>query len=246
MSNPNPYARVFGSPGVRVRMAGLLRTQWPLLIVVALTGYLLRAAIPVPAIGSTLAGVLFFTLAVAVAAAANHSRNRLQAFLKGAKGEELVARALVLLPETFTVFHGLAAHSQGIVSQGGGDLDHVVVGPAGVFVIETKNWTGTIAIKDGKLTYDGVVPSRPPLAQVKQAATVLRNQLQSAVGEDIEISPILCFASNPLSSGQQGAAGVLVCNADQLTHLILGTRETPLSDVTQRMIIEVLKEKCDP
>ena len=42
------YARIVGSPGVRVRMAGLLRTQWPLLIVVALAGYLLRAALPHP------------------------------------------------------------------------------------------------------------------------------------------------------------------------------------------------------
>jgi hypothetical protein len=56
---PTDYANVFGSPGTRVRMAGLLRTQWPLLIVVALAGYLLRAAAPVPRIGSTAVGVLF-------------------------------------------------------------------------------------------------------------------------------------------------------------------------------------------
>jgi hypothetical protein len=26
---------------------------------------------------------------------------------------------------------------------GGGDIDHIVLGPNGVFVLETKNWSGT-------------------------------------------------------------------------------------------------------
>ncbi|MBT3194707.1 MAG: NERD domain-containing protein [Verrucomicrobia bacterium] len=242
---PARYARVFGSPGTRVRMAGLLRTQWPLLIVVALTGYLLRAALPVPAMGSTLAGALFLVLAVAVAAAANHSRRRLQAFLKGAHGEELVARALARLPETFAVFHGIAADSHCLLSQGGGDLDHVVVGPAGLFVIETKNWSGDLHIENGELTADGEQPSRPPLEQVKRASSALKARLQHAAGVDIEITPILCFASNRLRSGVQGSSGVLVCNADQITSVILEFHETPLSDTTRQKLIEVLQEDCE-
>ena len=239
------YARVVGSPGSRVRMAGLMRTQWPLLIVVALAGYLLRAAFPYPSIGSTLAGVLFLSLAVAVAAAANHSRVRLAAFLKGARGEELVARRLALLPETFAVFHGLAARGAGMLMQGGGDLDHVVVGPTGVFVIETKNWDGTITIQNGELACDGVPPSRPPLDQVKSAAVQLRTHLRSTTKLDIPVSPILCFASNHLSPGRQGSAGVLVCNANQLTDLILTSNDSPLADPDRGVIIEALEKDCD-
>jgi hypothetical protein len=240
------YARVVGSPGTRVRMAGLLRTQWPLLIVVALAGYLLRAAVPHPPIGSTLAGILFLALAVAVAAAANHSRVRLQAFLKGARGEEVAARALALLPDTFTVFHGLAAHGAGILTQGGGDLDHVVVGPSGIFVIETKNWAGAITIHNGELTCDGSPPSRPPLDQAKSAAAALRSRLRDATGVDTPVTPMLCFASNRLSPGQQGSAGVLVCNADQLTDLILASNDSPLADPDRNAIIKTLEEGCDP
>ena len=243
---PGQYARVFGSAGTRVRMAGLLRALWPLLIVVALTGYLLRAAIPAPTIGSTLAGALFLALAIAVAATANHSRTRIQAFVKGAKGEELVARSLALLPESFTVFHGIAAHSQSLIPQGGADLDHVVVGPAEIFVIETKNWSGTITIENGELVCDGEPPSRPPLDQVKDATNALRTRLRSVIEEEeIEITPILCFASGRLPAGQQGAAGVLVCNIEQLPSIIQHSGETPLSEQTQQAVIQALKKDCE-
>ena len=242
---PGQYASVFGSAGTRVRMAGLLQTLWPLLIAVALTGYLLRAAMPVPAIGSTLAGALFLVLAIAVAATANHSRDRIQAFVKGARGEELVARSLALLPESFTVFHGIAAHSQSLVPQGGADLDHVVVGPTELFVIETKNWNGAITIENGDLVCDGEPPSRPPLDQVKDAANALRARLRSVIEADIAITPILCFASDRLPAGQQGAAGVIVCNIDQLPSIIQTSSETPLSEHTRQAVIQALKKDCE-
>jgi hypothetical protein len=243
---PTDYANVFGSPGTRVRMAGLLRTQWPLLIVVALAGYLLRAAAPVPRIGSTAAGVLFLGLAIAVAAAANYSRNRLQAFTKGAKGEEVVARALALLPDTFTVFHGIASHKRGILGQGGADLDHVIVGPSGLFVIETKNWNSDITIENSELLFDGELPSRPPLDQAKAAATALNSRIQTTCNIAISAQPILCFASNRLSHGQQGSAGVLVCNANQLASVIQEADDRPIPDADRQIIIKTLTQVCEP
>jgi Nuclease-related domain len=57
-------------------------------------------------------------------------------FLKGATGEQIVARKIDDLPDGFCVIHDLATPF--------GNLDHVVVGPTGVFVLETKNWKGVI------------------------------------------------------------------------------------------------------
>ncbi|HTL15773.1 MAG TPA: nuclease-related domain-containing protein, partial [Patescibacteria group bacterium] len=65
-------------------------------------------------------------------------RGRLQS---GARGEKHVGAILSRLPEAFCVINDLAT--------GHGNLDHVVVGPTGVFVIETKNWRGEIS-EDGK------------------------------------------------------------------------------------------------
>ncbi len=238
------YAEVFGSPGTRVRMTGLLRTQWPILVVFILCGYLLRAALPWPPISSTIAGILFLALAVCVAAAANYSRRNLQAFLKGARGEELVARQLALLPVEYAVFHGIATRSS-LNSKGGSDLDHVVVGPTGVFVIETKNWTGDIEIKHGELIYEGISPSRPPIDQVKTAATQLHKRLAHLLPDESAVNPILCFASNCLPSDQQGSSGVRICNATALTSIITESGSNTLNVETCKRIKDALQIDCE-
>lgn len=239
------YAKVFGSPGIRVRIAGLLQTQWPLLIVVALIGYLIRAAHPQPEIPIHIVGILFLLLAVTVAAAANHSRNRMQSFLKGAKGEEMAARELNMLPGEFTVFHGIDLIKIPSITNGITDLDHVVVGPNGVFVVETKNWSDDITIKNGTLLYAGLPPTRPPLEQVKTEAKQLQEHLKSKADIDIEIKPILCFASNNLEQGEQGAVGVIICNANRLTNVIISHNEDCISDSTQQQIIKTLRKNCE-
>ncbi|HWQ21758.1 MAG TPA: nuclease-related domain-containing protein, partial [Clostridia bacterium] len=61
----------------------------------------------------------------------------------GAGGEFDVGATLSELPDEFHVFNGLDFYA--------GDVDHVVVGPTGVFVVETKNHSGTISLKDGYL-----------------------------------------------------------------------------------------------
>jgi hypothetical protein len=223
----------------------MLQTQWPLLIVVALTGYLVRAALPQPEITTNTAGILFLLLAVAVAAAANHSRNRIQSFIKGAKGEEMAARELGMLPQEFTVFHGLDIIKLTSITKGLYDLDHVVVGPNGVFVIETKNWSDDITIENGNLLYAGQTPTRPPLEQVKTEAKQLQAHLKSEADIDIEIRPVLCFASNNLHPGEQGAVGVIVCNANRLTNVILSHDENIISDSNQMRIIKTLRKNYD-
>ena len=57
----------------------------------------------------------------------------------GAKGEENVAKCLKHLGDRYHVFHDVMLQGKR------GDIDHVVVGSNGVFVIETKNNNGTIS-----------------------------------------------------------------------------------------------------
>lgn len=67
---------------------------------------------------------------------------------KGAVGEKSVALTLSKLPDEFRVVNDVATPT--------GNLDHVVIGPTGVFVIETKNWRGIIdADGKGELTWNG-------------------------------------------------------------------------------------------
>lgn len=54
----------------------------------------------------------------------------------GAKGELDVAAMLATLPASWSVFHSLP------IGKKGADIDHLVIGPGGIFTINTKNHTG--------------------------------------------------------------------------------------------------------
>lgn len=54
----------------------------------------------------------------------------------GAKGEIDVAAMLATLPASWSVFHSLP------IGKKGADIDHLVIGPGGVFTINTKNHSG--------------------------------------------------------------------------------------------------------
>jgi len=61
----------------------------------------------------------------------------------GRRGEKIVSRKLFELnPEKYTTLNNLLVLSQGSV--GTAQIDHVVVSSFGIFVIETKNYTGWI------------------------------------------------------------------------------------------------------
>jgi hypothetical protein len=71
-----------------------------------------------------------------------------QSMLKGVAGERSVAHTLSKLPDEFLVVNDVQTPN--------GNLDHAVIGPTGVFVIETKNCRGIIgADGKGELTLNG-------------------------------------------------------------------------------------------
>ncbi len=243
-SQTGARAQVHGSPGSRVRLLGLGHSLWPLVLVFIALGYLIRAALPVPALSSGVTGLLFLALAVAVAAAANYSRDRLQRYLKGARGEEAVARALDRLPAGWHVFHGVALDDSPLSSGGGADIDHVVVAPHAIFVIETKNWSGEITAPHDTLLCDGQPPDRDPLEQAKAAASGLRQRLTKATGEETAerpIIPVVCFCGGTRPRGITGLAGVMICNEEGLCAMMQSHREASLPAAYRDAAISILK-----
>ena len=67
----------------------------------------------------------------------------LQSWRSGAEGERKTAKVLKPMQKNgWVVVHD--------IDTGRGNYDHVVVGPAGVFLLETKNLTGIVEIRDGE------------------------------------------------------------------------------------------------
>jgi hypothetical protein len=227
---------VYGSPGEAPRVLGLLRAFWPLLVICFVTGYLLRAAFPKPGLSISHVGILFFLVAVAAAILLAWGDRRLGNYLKGAKGEEWVAHELAFLGSEYTVFNGLRL--------GGGkeNFDHIVVGPAGLFVVETKNWKGSVEFREGKLYAGGKEPSRPPLKQVKAATAELVAFIDDAGCGAIPLHSVLCFLGTQLPQDIMNVNGVVVCKGEKLTEVLHETFDEPISDSLRNQVVDELRK----
>jgi hypothetical protein len=66
------------------------------------------------------------------------SFRRFESWSKGKHGEILVAEALKSLSNNYVLLNDL------ILPDGKGNVDHLVIAPNGLFVIETKNYSGRV------------------------------------------------------------------------------------------------------
>lgn len=232
--NTERFAKIYGSPGQGPRTLGPLRVFWPLIPICLTAGWLLHAALPVPHLSTSSAGVLFILLAVLFIVFTGWSAQRLRSFFKGAEGEETVARILSFLPANHTVFNDLQ------LDPGGPAFDHIVVAPAGIFVIETKNWSGEITFQNGQVLCNGRAPSRPPLKQVKEEAAALLDHLSAAGCPAAPVYPVICFVGNRPQDGLANVGGVRICTETDLRTLFENTLETPVPAGTLGMIASEL------
>ena len=229
------FATVYGTPGESPRTLGPLLVFWPLAPICIAAGWLLHAALPYPNLSTTQAGILFIVLALILAAFTVWSAKRLRSFIKGAEGEETVARSLSFLPATHTIFNDLQ------LDDGGPAFDHIVVAPSGLFVIETKNWSGEITFENGQVFCNGEAPNRPPLKQVKEATAALIDHLATAQCPETPVHPVLCFVNNTPKGGSTNIGGVRICTDSDLHELFQNTLETPLPGGTLAILTTELK-----
>jgi len=230
------FARVYGSPGEAPRVLGLLRAFWPLLLICFAAGYLVRAWLPQPILNQSHVGILFFFVAVAAAILLAWGDRRLGNFLKGAKGEEWVARELAFLSSEYAVFNGLR------LAGGKQNFDHIIVGPAGVFVVETKNWKGSVEFRDGKLYAGGKEPSRPPLKQVKAETAELVSFIDDAGCGDLPVHSVLCFLGTKLPEDVMNVNGVVVCTGQRLIDVLQETFDEPIPESMREQVVGELRK----
>lgn len=107
-------------------------------------------------------------------------------------GEKAVGQLLENLRASgYSVFHDLVGTDF--------NVDHVIIGPAGAFTIETKTWN-----KPGKgspkITFDGETllaagwePDRNPVIQAKAQASWLQRLLAESTGKTLPVRPVVVF-----------------------------------------------------
>src|SRR5947207_10189694 len=105
---------------------------------------------------------------------------------KGAVGEALVAGTLASLEDDFVVIND--------ISKRFGNIDHVVIGPTGVYVIDTKNWKGTVkADGHGELLLNSKSLPKPPIKSLLGAVMDFQSKLAALTEADYFVRGLMVF-----------------------------------------------------
>lgn len=200
-----------GNPGEWARVTGTVMSLWPLFVCFTALGAL-GASVCFGRHTAVFAGI-FTACLLMTAVMWRKGLRRVESFFKGARGEERVAGLLEMLPAGWHVFHDFEA--------GGYHVDHVAVGPTGVYAVETKNWRGRVTSEKGEVLVDGVLPDRAPLQQAASEAKAVEAALRKAAC-DVEVVSVLCMASDTFAGEAARVDRTVVVNASDVAAWIQG------------------------
>lgn len=134
---------------------------------------------------------------------------RLRALRQGIEGEKVVGQFLERLRERgYHVFHDVVGPTF--------NVDHVLIGPAGIFTIETKTWSKPVR-GDARVTGDadgllvaGRRPDRDPVVQARAQAGWLHRQIEESTGKSFTVRPVIVFPGWFVDPSAQKASNLWV------------------------------------
>ena len=109
----------------------------------------------------------------------------------GRDGERVVGQLLEeLRADGYEVLHDIPGD--------GYNIDHALVGPSGVFAIETKTvrkpkGDQRVIFSGEAITVAGLTPDRDPIAQVRAAARELGRIVRDRTGLDMAVKPVVLY-----------------------------------------------------
>ncbi|MHB8495500.1 MAG: nuclease-related domain-containing protein [Casimicrobiaceae bacterium] len=151
----------------------------------------------------------------------------------GIEGERTVGLALEhLRAGGCDVFHDLVGQ--------GFNVDHVVIGPAGVFTVETKTRSKPVR-GNAQITFDGeqllvgnLQPDRDPVVQARAQASWVRQVLLESTGRKFEVRPVIVFPGWFIEQTEGSKREIWVLNPKALPDFI-GHEPRKLSDEDVRL-----------
>jgi Nuclease-related domain len=224
-----PVAGSHGSPGrsalaaYRRRRAEELATwtrslAWraPLVVAAGVAGQVLTGQVGLPR-----AGLLGLVVAALVGWRLRfRPSEQARTWQRGAHGERHTARLLDRLTrDGFAMFHDLA------VPDSPANVDHLVIGPTGVFVIDSKQWTGSVQQGADALARHNHYRLDRTLETVRWEAQAISRLLGT------RIDPLLCVHGAHVQHGGLHAQGVAIVPAHLLRSALGDDRVLSNADV---------------
>jgi hypothetical protein len=211
------------APGEHARARGLALNNRLLLLVIGALAVLLAAGTLFGLSGRPLIFVELAALGAMVAADRRY-RPQIDRWLRGAEGERQVGTVLADL----AVDGWMALHD---VSLGHGNVDHILIGPGGIFTIETKSHPGKIRI-------ESINPR-----MLKQAYAE-KKLIEHITG--MEVQPLLVFSRAFLiGSVPSLRRGVTILPARMLAHYFSRRRPVLTSDKAEEIHIRLARALAD-
>ncbi len=128
-------------------------------------------------------------------------------FRKGASGEELVGYALDKFPDEFYVIHDLTTPY--------GNVDHVVIGPTGAYIIDAKNWRGVVAADgNGELQWNGMPTQKPEVKNLTRRIMNIKEKIKVLSSLDPYVQGVFAFPSAYVEA-KWGSTGYVHCIKDE-------------------------------
>ena len=149
---------------------------------------------------------------------------------EGAKGEFETAVLLARLPAEFTVFNDIPLN--------GFNVDHVIVGPSGVWAIETKSHAGFVDVSAFGVRVNGRLMYRDPCRQARRNAAEIGDLVESAIGVRYWVEALVCFPRANVSPLPAPGQSPVIGSEGLLTRIRSGS--TRLSPPVCARIADVL------
>ena len=132
---------------------------------------------------------------------------------RGARGERRTARQLDRLTRHgWVIFHDLA------VPDSRANADHFIIGPAGVFLADSKNWRGHLAFAPDGTLWHGSYPLTATLATIGFEAQAIADALAVP---GLAVEPLLVVHGSTIPWGEQYLGGVAILPAERLVATLL-------------------------
>lgn len=130
-----------------------------------------------------------------------------------------------------------------------GNIDHVLVGPAGVFVIDAKSWTGELRVLGGTLRQNGHRRDQH-IERLRAQALGVVTVLEAAMGERRPlVRPVICFIEGAEIAARVVIDRVHLLNAGDLVAFarsIPRALDQPGIDEVMRSLLERLPARTAP
>jgi hypothetical protein len=168
---------------------------------------------------------------------------RLRALKFARDGERAVERFLdALRQRDYQIFDHVAGK--------GFDLDHVLIGPAGIFSVQMNRHTKTsgtnapVIFEREQIRVNGCAPTRDPIVHAQRQAHRLREALATSTGQEFGVHPVILYAGCSVEWRGPKSRSIWVLTPEWLTSF-LDHEPLRLSSDDIRLVCFHLSRFCD-